>query len=376
MATTITYGAYGAHAATAGAARTAYAGQVSEADIGCYFLGKRAYSPTLRRFLAPDHASPFNQGGINRYAYCGGDPVNRTDPSGQSWLSWLGASLGLTGRSAGANGALSSDSRGMRDAVSTPGTTASMAAAVIDAVSITSAIDSVALATSSAPSSGGLFGWIGQLAKSALGGSSLPPTRNGAPTRFIALPESVDTIKAGAGTRPQRTITLFESDDIPASRSTFNLGGQQDVTRNWTVGNHVDNPRSRIWAADTAINYADFPNLFPHMTGRGVTNATLYTGVDGYADQSNWGADWFHKQPNTLFIDQDVRHTIPAGRVSNIDIDIKDVGDVLISDFRKALARDGDHIIGSCYGLADEVVMDALNLSNVTLYCLRPPPAP
>jgi RHS repeat-associated protein len=376
MAATSTYGAYGAHAATAGAARTAYVGEVSEADTGWYFLGKRAYSPTLRRFLAPDHASPFNHGGINRYAYCGGDPVNRIDPSGRSWLSWLGASVGLTGRSAGANGALSTGSRDMRDAVSTPVTAASMAAAVIDAVSITSAIDSMALATSSEPNSGGLFGWIGQLAKVALGGSNLPPTRNGSPTRFISLPDSVDTMKTGTGTRPQRNITLFENKDIPASRSTFNTGGQNDVTRNWIVGTHVNNPRSRIWAADTAINYADFPHLFPHMTGRGVTNATLYSGVDGYADQSNWGANWFHKQQNTLFIDQDVRHTKPAGRRVGIDIEIEDVGDFLISDFRKSLAGNGDHIIGSCYGIADEVVMDALNLSNVTLYCLRPPPAP
>ena len=34
------------------------------------------------RFNSPDELSPFGDGGINSYAYCGGDPVNRYDPSG------------------------------------------------------------------------------------------------------------------------------------------------------------------------------------------------------------------------------------------------------------------------------------------------------
>lgn len=44
--------------------------------------GYRAYNPVLMRFHCPDFLSPFREGGINSYAYCLGDPVNRTDPSG------------------------------------------------------------------------------------------------------------------------------------------------------------------------------------------------------------------------------------------------------------------------------------------------------
>lgn len=49
-----------------------------------YHLGQgyRAFSPTLMRFISPDRISPFGRGGINSYAYCNSDPVNRTDPSG------------------------------------------------------------------------------------------------------------------------------------------------------------------------------------------------------------------------------------------------------------------------------------------------------
>jgi RHS repeat-associated protein len=60
--------------------------------------GYRAYSPALMRFNCPDTMSPFGMGGINPYAYCTGDPINRADPSGHmSWQAGLGMGLGVLG---------------------------------------------------------------------------------------------------------------------------------------------------------------------------------------------------------------------------------------------------------------------------------------
>ncbi|WP_350298365.1 RHS repeat-associated core domain-containing protein [Pseudomonas putida] len=54
-------------------------------NIHLYLLGQghRGFSTEMRRFIGPDNAeSPFARGGVNAFAYCVNDPVNRKDETG------------------------------------------------------------------------------------------------------------------------------------------------------------------------------------------------------------------------------------------------------------------------------------------------------
>lgn len=161
------YDAYGQSNAPA-RARTSYTGELAESGSGWYLLGARPYSPTLRRFLAPDPASPFGEGGINRYTYCGGDPVTRIDPSGDSWMDWaltaitIGASAVATVMTAGAaaatlmpaamaastalsvgSGAAAAASSSLAVALATPGLAVATSVATANVVSLASQVGSV-----------------------------------------------------------------------------------------------------------------------------------------------------------------------------------------------------------------------------------------
>ncbi|KPB73833.1 RHS repeat-associated core domain-containing protein [Pseudomonas cannabina] len=93
----IAYSPYGYHdAAQPIAGLPGFNGEKPDPVTGHYLLGNgyRAYNPVLRRFNSPDSLSPFGEGGLNAYAYCVGDPVNRVDPTGHMDEE-LWASIGL-----------------------------------------------------------------------------------------------------------------------------------------------------------------------------------------------------------------------------------------------------------------------------------------
>ncbi|UMY61472.1 RHS repeat-associated core domain-containing protein [Pseudomonas sp. LS.1a] len=80
----------------------AFNGEQLDTATGGYLLGNgyRLFSPTHKRFCSPDNSSPFDEGGPNAYAYCVGDPVNSTDPTGhfsrRALLLATSAALGTT----------------------------------------------------------------------------------------------------------------------------------------------------------------------------------------------------------------------------------------------------------------------------------------
>ncbi|WP_244986599.1 RHS repeat-associated core domain-containing protein [Pseudomonas syringae] len=79
-------------------------GEQPDPLTGHYLLGNgyRAYNPVLMRFNSPDSMSPFGKGGLNAYAYCVGDPVNRVDPTGHFSFVFSGILAVVLGAGGGA----------------------------------------------------------------------------------------------------------------------------------------------------------------------------------------------------------------------------------------------------------------------------------
>ena len=68
-----------------------YRGYYYDNETGFYYLQSRYYDPAMRRFLNADSFASTGQGftGTNMFAYCGNNPVSRSDITGGSWLDEL-----------------------------------------------------------------------------------------------------------------------------------------------------------------------------------------------------------------------------------------------------------------------------------------------
>ncbi|PHM29998.1 RHS repeat domain-containing protein [Xenorhabdus innexi] len=133
----------------------AYNGERYDPIGGGYHLGNgyRAYNPVLMRFNAPDSWSPFGAGGINSYAYCLGDPINRTDPSGHISIgSIFGLIFGAIGIVVGVIAAIPTGGLSL-------GVIAGVATATIGIASDATSLASISTANSD-PHTSAVLGWV------------------------------------------------------------------------------------------------------------------------------------------------------------------------------------------------------------------------
>ena len=67
--------------------RLTYRGYYYDTDLQLYYLQNRYYDAKVGRFINADGYVATGQGllGNNMFAYCGNNPVNRVDPTGQFW---------------------------------------------------------------------------------------------------------------------------------------------------------------------------------------------------------------------------------------------------------------------------------------------------
>jgi RHS repeat-associated protein len=90
---TYTYDPYGSLAGSTGTATNPfrYAGQYTDPETGYQYLRARYYDPSTGVFLTRD---PLETQTREAYGYAGGNPLNRTDPTGQNWFSDRASDLG------------------------------------------------------------------------------------------------------------------------------------------------------------------------------------------------------------------------------------------------------------------------------------------
>lgn len=357
-----TYAAYGDQGAAGVHARVAYIGEVRETGTGHYLLGERLYDPTLRRFHNTDPQSPFDNGGVNRYAYCAGDPINRIDPQGSAWWRWL-----RTGRAQ--QGSLTVGrhvSEDLATSMLTPATAVAstpafgMAAAEAPpspARRARGSLDSVLGTTLTRPAAEpveraertniarylntGSAGTLGQLMSRE---------------RATSRPEI--TVITHPGQRKVRVLARGNHKFVEPEWHERSLGtGGKKLANHWLtdsemVPSHVEAPLNRISQKQLGSK--------PHVY--------VYMGVHGLPTGENWGKG-LRQYPAVwdaeAYGSERLREVYPA-----LNIEVENIAGISTSDMKRRLLRPGEHVHAYCNSGVDLVVTRKLKIAPLPIYRL------
>ena len=331
------YSAYGGTHGQAGQARSRYAGERIETHPGWYLLGTRPYDPALRRFLAPDAMSPFDAGGVNRYTYCSGDPINRVDPSGHVWenpwsklhdplVAIAKSILGMTPTQPGTP--------------ATPVIAAHTAAASMDVARVSSGIPAGSLAAPEVP--GDVV--FGQLAP----GPSTSRARENAPPP--AKQRRMDELLPASG--------VLREGERPRISDRFGR---------WIKYTFSDPTGRSIWVTDAALDETGARELLLNLPVRRSRNRVkkvrLYTGYEGSPTGQNWHPVFHAPQTaSSNYAELAQRSEVPAGASVGIKVEIADMQFAHRDLMTEKLKRAGVHVVAISFGLMDPAVRKALNL--------------
>ena len=100
-----------------------YRGYYYDAETGFYYVSSRYYDPEVGRWINADGFVSTGQDiiGYNMFAYCGNNPVNRKDPTGQFWITALIVAVVCTVALSGCSAQPTSDVGAAKPYVDMPG---------------------------------------------------------------------------------------------------------------------------------------------------------------------------------------------------------------------------------------------------------------
>ena len=359
-------------------ARLGFAGEIVEAGAFLYVLHARIYSPALHRFLSADVLSPMAEGGIHRYAYCAGDPVNRVDPHGDSFFDWLLSGVGLVGALVGLAGTIAAIPTG---GASLAATAALWGAVALETASVAAEVGSVVANATGESELGGVLGWVALATGLGAGGAGaaskvISNRARAAATRGVA-PSKV--AKASSGPRRSGDLVTKVNNrvfarlqDLPGERIYLDGGGNIKVTADWHPIVRSERAGRIVHAGfDTAVDGNHIDELVRSEGGAGKASTPIYvySGVHGMPNGQNW-LNGVRQNPNPTAIRQDLsvsQWTVPAspGRAPRQLIHISGLS---LGGATEAWRRPGMHIHAYCYSAVDELLLQMFNHPPVTVY--------
>lgn len=351
------YGAYGQRRVPPGDAQAAYTGAIGEREAGGYLLEDRLYVPSLRRFVNPDPFSPFEEGGLNRYAYCSGDPVGRVDPNGHSWLGWVGTmmdSLDLR-----LTRVMAAD--GMEHVFATPGLAAVREAPTAASQALQGALASlddnaVAVALEA-------YGRAKVPVPGAVAATAMAPA-DGA--LVFVWPYKGNTLSATIFTSDRRTIHVLQGPQAfhaDPRRSVLAAKGTGKVYPHWVKrtnaigGVHV--------ATTTPVNLAHLDKLKRYIDatepGKPVR---MLAGAHGTPHGQNWAKTGDRQFTSEAFFASAKKKVQEIGW----PVEMWRYSDVNAQSMHALLTHgSGVYVHLTCFGAADAVYLRAFNIHDVTI---------
>lgn len=347
------YGAHGAGRRRDAMANAAFCGEVPQTAADDYLLGGRLYDARLRRFLNPDPVSPFGDGGIHRYAYCAGDPINRTDATGNAWRDWLGAPLAWIGTGAGATASQTGERWLPTHATPT-------------------AVSTTTLATRhTRPAGPPSTRPVTDTATGDLMGQATP---NG---NLVARRHDATVVSTGRGAalsradRHRPSVHVKRGAAVPLERQEMR-GATRTVSPQWESHPHPRKRDAVHWVVDSEV-YSEHVGALMDALGRRAANPAMdgkiyiYSGAHGSATGDNW-RDGVRRGGQSSFARQDSRNDLNYALVTGSDIEVIAIGGVTRRAMKGYMRRSGHHVHAYCFSVADHLVMKELNITSATVY--------